>query len=270
MSRILLIETATEVCSVAIAVDGEVVAMEEELQSLQHAALLTLQIEACVKTSGIPLASLDAVAVSRGPGSYTSLRVGASVAKGICYALDKPLIAIDTLLSLAWASREEMIPSTLHPLPSTVYRLPSTVYRPPSTVHPLPSTVHRLPSTVFIPMLDARRQEVWLAVFDERLEELAPEQPLIAENDLFDNLIRQVVPRPEEALLVISGNGSWKLENGTARENAVFSPVKKCSAQHMKTLAEHFFQNADFQNVAYFEPFYMKAPNITAPSKGPF
>ena len=249
MSRILLIETATEVCSAAIAVDGEVVAIEEVLHSLNHAALLTLQIEACVKASGISLDALDAVAVSRGPGSYTSLRVGASVAKGICYALDKPLLAINTLLSLAWASREAILPST---------------------VHPPPSTLHRLPSTVFIPMLDARRQEVWLAAFDADLREIVPEQPLIIENNLFEKYVQQAILRPGEAVPVIAGNGSHKVENVQTPENMVFSPIKNCSARHLRALAEQFFQDTDFQDVAYFEPFYMKAPNITTSSKAPF
>ncbi len=246
MSRILLIETATEVCSVAIAVDGDVIVIEEELHSLNHAALLTLQIEACVQASGIPLAVLDAVAVSRGPGSYTSLRVGASVAKGICYALDKPLIAVNTLHSLAWAGREAMLPSTP------------------------PSTVHHQPSTVFISMLDARRQEVWLAAFDADLREIVPEQPLIIENNLFEKYIHQAILRPGAAVPVIAGNGSYKIENVTTCENVVFSTVKNCSARHLRVLAEQFFQDADFQDVAYFEPFYMKAPNITTPSKAPF
>ena len=242
MSRILLIETATEVCSAAIAVDGEIVAIEEELHSLNHAALLTLQIDACVRSSGIPLAALDAVAVSRGPGSYTALRVGASVAKGICYALDKPLIAIDTLLALAWASREATVPSTLHP----------------------PS------SALFVPMIDARRQEVWLATFDAQLREIAPEQPLILENDLFEKYTTGVISQPEEVLFVIAGNGSHKMKNVISRENLVFSPVKNCSARYLSALAEQFFQSAEFQDVAYFEPFYMKAPNITTPSRAPF
>lgn len=242
MSRILLIETATEVCSVAIAVDGKVVALVEELQAPSHAALLTLQIEKCVGMSGIPLAALDAVAVSRGPGSYTSLRVGASVAKGICYALDKPLIAVNTLLSLAWASREEMEPSS----------------------------IHRPASTVFVPMLDARRQEVWLAVYDAELRLIAAEQPLILENNLFENFICQSAPGAAGKMLVVAGNGSIKLENVLTREHVVFSSVKKCSARYLAALAEQLFQQTDFQNMAYFEPFYMKAPNITTPSKAPF
>ena len=240
MSRILLIETATEVCSAAIAVDGLVVAIAEELQATSHAALLTLQIDDCVRRSGIDLAALDAIAVSRGPGSYTALRVGASVAKGLCYALDKPLIAIDTLQALAWASRESS------------------------------SSVHRLPSTVYIPMLDARRQEVWLAVYDAQLNMIAPEQPLIIENNSFENFICQVLPDASNVVFVISGNGSAKVENVPMPENTVLDTTKKCSARYLATLCEQFFQQSDFQDVAYFEPFYMKAPNITTPSKAPF
>ncbi len=246
MARILLIETATEVCSAAIAVDGEVVALVEEPHSLSHAALLTLQIDACVRTSGIPLTTLDAVAVSRGPGSYTALRVGAAVAKGICYTLDKPLIAVDTLHALAWASRE-------------------TFNLQPSTFNLQPSTFN-----LFLPMLDARRQEVWLAAYDAELRTLLPAQPLVLENDLFENLIRPLEPDREKVVLVVSGNGSEKLRNVNIRENVVFSPQKKCSAEHLKMIAERNFQQAVFQDVAYFEPFYMKPPNITTPSRAPF
>ena len=234
MARILLIETATDVCSAAIAVDGQVVALAEELPTLQHAALLTLQIQTCVREAGIPLATLDAVALSRGPGSYTALRVGASVAKGICYALDKPLIAVDTLAALADTCRQEV------------------------------SNEESLP-TLFIPMLDARRQEVWLAVYNEKGLELAPAQPLIIENNLFNNFIDSYVTPYSDLRLVLSGNGTMKMQNVPKFPNAVFSTIKNCSARHLVGLAERFFQNSDFQEVAYFEPFYMKPPNITIP-----
>ncbi len=238
MANILLIETATEVCSAAIAVDGAVVALAEDLQQPNHAARLTLLIEACTRQSGIPLAALDAVAVSRGPGSYTSLRVGASVAKGICYALDKPLIAVDTLQALAH--------SALRTLPSTR------------------DTPH---SALLLPMLDARRQEVWLAVYDDRLREILPPQPLILEHNLFFNFLETaLVVQPADAF-VLTGNGVKKINNDLMAENMVVSPVQHCSARLLAPLAEHFFQNYDFQEVAYFEPFYMKPPNITTPNK---
>jgi len=237
MARILLIETATDVCSVACCVDGQVVALVEETETLLHAALLTLQVKDCLHQAGFPLAALDAVAISSGPGSYTSLRVGASVAKGICFALDKPLIAVDTLLALAQAS---------HP---TVPEMTD-------------------PPTLFVPMLDARRQEVWAAVYDVQNQILAPAQPIILENDLFEKFMAEfVAPRPG-VRLVFSGNGMNKLQNVPKPPNAVFSAIKKCSARYLAESATRFFQNSDFQEVAYFEPFYMKPPNITVPKAG--
>lgn len=237
MARILLIDTATDVCSAAIAIDGRVVALEEEISTLQHAALLTLQVAACVRKAGIPLAALDAVALSRGPGSYTALRVGASVAKGICYALDKPLIAVDTLAALAQASRQE-VPEDGDPW------------------------------TLCVPMLDARRQEVWLAVYDPEGVELAPAQPLIMENFLFENFIGEYITHRPGGRLVFAGNGMQKMQNVPKFAKAVFSSIKNCSAVHLAELAERFFQNSDFQPLAYFEPFYMKPPNITVPKAG--
>lgn len=234
MARILLIETATDVCSAAIAVDGRIIALSEQSPTLQHAALLTLQIETCVRDAGLSLAMLDAVALSRGPGSYTALRVGAAVAKGICYALDKPLIAVDTLQVLARAS--------LTDLPEN------------------PGT-----RTLLVPMLDARRQEVWTAVYDDQGRLLAPAQPIIMENNLFENFLAAHVPGGSGKRLVLSGNGMQKLQNVPGSVLAVFSPVEKCSATYLAPLAELFFQNSDFQEVAYFEPFYMKPPNITIP-----
>lgn len=235
MARILLIETATDVCSAAIAVDGQIVALAEQLSTLQHAALLTLQIEACVRQAGWPLAQLDAVALSRGPGSYTALRVGASVAKGICYALDKPLIAVDTLLALALASRTG-----------------------------LPEN-QGSPHTLLVPMLDARRQEVWTAVYDEAGRLLAPAQPIIMENNLFEKFLDAFAVQRPGARLILAGNGMRKVQNVPGPWTAVFSPVENCSAVHLAMTAEQFFQTSDFQEIAYFEPFYMKPPNITIP-----
>jgi len=239
MARILLIETATEVCSAAIAVDGRVVVMEETAHSLNHAALLTLQIAACAQRSGIALTELDAVAVSSGPGSYTSLRVGASVAKGICYALDKPLIAVDTLHALAKASFDlEKLQSSNPPV-----------------------------RNFYIPMLDARRQEVWLAVYNTALDLLMPAQPLNFENNLFFDFMQAFVLESSDTRWVIAGNGGQKLGSGKMDKETVFSPVNSCSAVHLAALAEVFFQNSDFQDVSYWTPVYMKPPNITTPSK---
>jgi tRNA threonylcarbamoyladenosine biosynthesis protein TsaB len=237
MPRILLIETASEVCSTAIVVDGLVVAHEEALHASSHAALLTLQIEACSKSAGLPLASLDAVALSSGPGAYTSLRVGASVAKGICYALDKPLIAVDTLMALAWGARNWYQQTHLDSMP-----------------------------VVYAPALDARRQEIWTALYSHDLQLLTPTQPLILEDNLFEKFIFSNEFPNQAIRAVIAGNGVEKIKNGLfAEETVLFSPVR-CSAIHLANLAELLFQSNDFQDVAYFEPFYMKPPNITIPN----
>ncbi len=241
MSRILLIETASEVCSAAIAVDGIVVAQVEDLHAASHAALLTLQIDACSKAAGLPLASLDAVAVSNGPGAYTSLRVGASVAKGICYALDKPLIAVDTLLALAGAAKHWYAKDGKH-------------------------AAH----AVYVPALDARRQEIWTALYDANLQLLAPAQPLILENNSFEMYLRQGSTPDVSACAVIAGNGAEKIRSGGNFETAVFFSEIKCAAIHLAEFAAQYFQNSDFQNVAYFEPFYMKLPNITKPGNSTF
>jgi len=253
MAKILLIETSSEVCSTAISVDGRVVALSENLETQSHAALLTLQISECSEAAGIPLAQLDAVALSRGPGSYTALRVGASVAKGICYALDKPLIAVDTLLALAYASR--MVTGDWELV------TPSNVQYP----------ISQYPNTpIFVPMLDARRQEIWLAVYDAELREIAPAQPLVLENNSFEKFISEKTGGVEFSGIVLAGNGMEKIRSGGFSEKVIFSETKKCSAANLAMLAEHFFQNTDFQDIAYFEPFYMKAPNITTPTKPPF
>jgi tRNA threonylcarbamoyladenosine biosynthesis protein TsaB len=239
MAKILLIETATEVCSAAMAVDGKVVALAEDSEQPNHAARLTLLIQDCTQRSGIPLTHLDAVAVSSGPGSYTSLRAGASVAKGICYALDKPLIAVDTLQALAAASQ-------------LAAHIPSTEV------------------ACFVPMLDARRQEVWTAAYDAQLRTLVPAQPLIFENNFFEIYLQRISETAPANVFVVSGNGAKKIPNDPKIEKVVASLVQSCSAAHLAALAEHFFQNADFQDVAYFEPFYMKPPNITTSSKTSF
>jgi len=239
MAKILLIETATEVCSVAVAIDGETVSLAEDPAQPNHAATLTLLIRECIRQVNLTPADFDAVAVSRGPGSYTSLRVGVAVAKGICYAADKPLIAVDTLRALAAASLVQY-------------------------------TDNDAAKVIAMPMLDARRNEVWTAVFDHNLQELIPAQPLILEHELFQKLLQTLPSRSTGLVPVVSGNGSEKMMNAHIFENVVFAPIRACSATHLAVIAEQIFQNADFQDTAYFEPFYMKPPNITISNRRPF
>lgn len=259
MAKILLIETATEVCSAAIAVDGQVAALAEDLQQPNHTARLTLLIDACAKQAGIPLSALDTVAVSRGPGSYTSLRTGASVAKGLCYALDKPLIAVDTLQALAWAeSRIVDYGLRINPAPGMDNKQENEVL---TTGRANPQ------STIYVPMLDARRQEVWTAVYDADLKEILPAQPLILQNNLFIKFIENALEKSPGSRVVILGNGAKKLGSDLIGENVVVSDIQNCSAGHLAGLAEQMFQVSEFQDVSYYEPYYMKPPNITTPGK---
>lgn len=241
MAKILLIETATDVCSTAIAADGQVLALRETPNASSHSALLTLQIEACVAESGIALAALDAIAVSGGPGAYTSLRVGVATAKGLCFALDKPLIAVDTLLALAAASL--------------------------AADH---SEKNTSPTTLLLPMIDARRQEVWTAVYDPGLSCLVPAQPLIMQDNLFYDFLAAVPNFTKSHRVILSGSGGKKLENVPFCEQAVVSPVVACSARYLTDFATSSFKKGEFQDIAYYEPRYMKPPNITTPGKNLF
>lgn len=232
MARILLIETATDTCSVALALGGKPVAHHSAQGD--HAAQITVLIAACMQASGWAYADLDAIAVSRGPGSYTGLRVGASAAKGLCEALGIPLIAIDTLQAMAWGAREAMPPA----------------YMP----------------ALFLPMLDARRQEVWTQLFDHSLAPLSLARPLIAEGDAsVIEFIAEFSDNFAKNWIFFSGNGTVKIKTVSLPPKSVFSPVRN-SASHLSRLAQIKFEQSEFEDVSYFEPFYMKPPHITMPS----
>ena len=236
MAKLLLLETATDVCSVAVSVDGRLRGLAEELEANRHASVLTLLVAQCCRDAGAPLSDIDAVAVSRGPGSYTSLRVGVSTAKGLAYALGIPFIAIDTLQALAMASAHN----------------------------------HSFPDQApygMLPMIDARRMEVWTALFDQFGRELLPPQPVVFENNLFSNTTLLVRKYFTGNRLILSGNGAQKSGAASFFEPSVILPNVRCSASHLIGLAEKKFQNNDYEDIVRFEPFYMKAPNITEPTK---
>ncbi|MEL7122110.1 MAG: tRNA (adenosine(37)-N6)-threonylcarbamoyltransferase complex dimerization subunit type 1 TsaB [Bacteroidota bacterium] len=151
MAYILNIETSTDICSVAISNDKELVALQEIKEPYQHASKITLITQECLKRSNIKMAQLDAVAVSSGPGSYTALRVGTSIAKGICYALNKPLIAVDTLHSIALASKQSDDSSIL-----------------------------------YCSMIDARRMEVYGGIWDHEMNLLLPIQAMTLDEKSFE------------------------------------------------------------------------------------
>ncbi|MFQ5446597.1 MAG: tRNA (adenosine(37)-N6)-threonylcarbamoyltransferase complex dimerization subunit type 1 TsaB [Saprospiraceae bacterium] len=224
MSLILNIETATEVCSVALGKAGEVLSLEEAGEANDHARIITGLVDRCLKTAGFELRDLSAVAVSTGPGSYTSLRVGASTAKGICYALDLPLIKADTLQALAAATLAAC----------------------------------REQKALYCPMIDARRMEVYCALFDAENKSVMQTEARVVGETSFQEYFTS------GKTLIFSGNGAAKCREVLKNKRAVFSDVV-CSASHLVALSQDAFVKAQFVDPAYFVPYYQKPPNITKP-----
>jgi tRNA threonylcarbamoyladenosine biosynthesis protein TsaB len=233
MATILQIETATEVCSIAVSVAGRLASLKEEPDCRQHIAYVTMLTEACLADAGIAIDQLDAVAVSAGPGAYTSLRTGVSTAKGLCYALDIPLISVDTLAALAAGAFE------LGGLPD---------------------------EALCISMVDARRNEVWLSAYRSDLDALVPAQPLILDDGALEDWVRSLNLGEIEAML-LAGNGQDKINSSNFGNNTYIRTAKNSSARFLTQIAEKKYKNKEFELLATFEPFYMKPPNITQPAK---
>lgn len=221
MTLILNIETATAVCSVCITKDNEVLALRETSESNSHARVVAVFIDQMLKETGIDKHLLDAVAVSKGPGSYTGLRIGVSTAKGLCYALDKPLIGIGTLESMAYGMKQ------------------------------LPLTKTKGLPVIYIPMIDARRMEVYTALFDENLIRIKETTADIITADSYSNLLA-------DHHLVIAGDGAEKCRALLDHPNISFLEDFSVSSIHMVQPAIRQFKAGAFEDTAYFEPFYLK------------
>ncbi len=218
MALILNLETATTVCSVALAGDGQLLALKEQDGDYSHAENLTLFIEDAMKQTGAKFADIDAVSISKGPGSYTGLRIGVSTAKGLCYSLNKPLIAIDTLQYLSRVVSQKK----------------------------------QIKSALFCPMFDARRMEVYCAIYDSSNKIIKPTAAEIIDENSFAHLLSKNV-------IYFFGNGAGKCKKVLAgNKNAVFIDEIVPSAADMITLSEEAFKNKIVEDVAYFEPFYLK------------
>ena len=227
MPTILHLETATEICSVCISRDAEILSLKETAEGYNHSAIITLLIRDCLEAANLQFADLQAVALSQGPGSYTSLRIGTSAAKAICYAWDIPLIALDTLQCLALAAAQ----ADLH---GNNIRC--------------------------VPLIDARRMEVYTAVFDQNGDVMTPTHAKIVGDGAFSELIE-----PGNTIR-FCGNGVEKCKSLLQHPQMQFAPIV-CSAAHLVPPAMKAFKNKAFTNLAYFSPFYFKAPNITTPKK---
>ena len=223
MALILNIETATEISSVCIAKGDKVLAIRESTEAMTHARETTILIEDCLKEANIALTEVDAIAVSIGPGSYTALRVGSSISKGICYALDIPLIGVSTLKSLAFASAKQM------------------------------------KGDYYCPMIDARRKEVYTATYNNAFTIIKEDNATVLTPDYIDESGWQ-------GKVVCSGNGAPKFREMVKEDKYLF-PAINCSAEHIAPLAYIAYQQGKFEDLAYFEPVYLKPPNITKSNK---
>lgn len=226
MSYILLIDTTTTICSIALSKNNELVCVKENIDINSHAAVITLLIKDVLHQSGVQISEIDAVAISKGPGSYTGLRIGVSTAKGLCYAQDKPLLAINTLQSMAYG-----------------------------LVH---SGMLFDDNTLFCPMLDARRMEVYNALFDKNCNFVKEVAADIIDTNIYLNIL-------EQQKIVFFGNGSQKCKEILLHKNAIFIDHFQTSAKYLITLAYNAFINKEFENMAYFEPYYLKDFVATTP-----
>jgi len=232
MALILSLETSTKVCSVCLSNNDTIIAKKELFEANSHASHLTVFIEDLFKElKDIDLKDIDAVAVSSGPGSYTGLRIGVSVAKGICYAINKPLIAITSLECLAQAALN----------------------------HPELKEID-LNNVLYCPMIDARRMEVYTALFNSKMELHKSISAEIIDETSFSELLQK---HP----IVFLGDGAEKCKETITHENAIFLDKLAPLASNMVKIAHEKFNNKAFEDVAYFEPFYLKDFVATTPKK---
>jgi len=233
MALILNIETSTIVCSVSLARDGELLDLKESRDEKSHATLLTLFINDVLSSCQSDIYELDAVAVSKGPGSYTGLRIGVSVAKGIAYGSGCPLIGINTLQAMAYAVAKKLFPG------------------------------NHGDNILLCPMIDARRMEVYMAIYtaDNRLiKDITAE---IIHPGSFSKILR-------DHIIWFFGDGAEKCRNVIDHPNARFLDNIETSAKSMIKLSEQAYHEQHFEDLAYFEPYYLKDFIATIPRKNIF
>lgn len=233
MALILNIETATTVCSVSLARDGELLNLKESRDEKSHSSLLTLFIEDVLSSCQSDMNDLDAIAVSKGPGSYTGLRIGVSVAKGIAYGAGCPLIGVNTLQAMAYA-----VANTLTPVNNPV-------------------------NTLLCPMIDARRMEVYLAFYTTHNRPFTEIKAEIIHPGSFSDILR-------DHIIWFFGDGAEKCRHVLHHPNARFLDNIETSAKSMVKISEQAYHEKQFEDLAYFEPFYLKDFIATIPRKNIF
>lgn len=231
---ILHMDTSTDICSVALSEGERVLAVVESGPERSHATLLSMFIRQALKQSSKVLGDLDAIAISKGPGSYTGLRIGVSTAKGLAYGLDKPLLSCGTLENMSRAARSSESFATL--------------------------PAHKKDKILLCPMLDARRMEVYTAFFDLNFTLIREVSAEIIDPESFSREL-------EEQCIVFFGNGSDKCKEVIDHPNAIFLDNIHPGAEAMVPMVLARYEQKLFEDVAYFEPFYLKDFVATIPRK---
>ena len=217
MALILSIETSTQTSSIAIHKNGALISSLNIHQEKSHSEYLTPSIKYLLETCGVSMQSINAVAISKGPGSYTGLRIGTSTAKGICYALDTKLIAINTLEAMAFGMAK-----------------------------------YQYEDVLLCPMIDARRMEVYCILTEKDLTSIEKTQAKIIDDSSFSEILTK-------RKIIFFGNGSAKCKESLSHNNnAIFLEDIHPSAVHVGALAWEAYQKEQFEDTAYFEPFYLK------------
>lgn len=233
MSIILSIETSTKGCSTAIHQGTQLLALSELFHEKSSSGMLTTLIQHVVKVSGLDFEAIDAIAVAKGPGSYTGLRIGVSTAKGLCFTLDKPLLAVNTLQAMAWQ------------------------------VHSVANAAYANDIPLLCPMLDARRMEVYCALYRaDNLEQVSATEAKIIDEQSFAEIL-------ETQKIIFFGDGAAKCEAVLSQyPNAIFlKETINPSAKSIGVLAHEAYQTGQFEDVAAFEPYYLKEFMATTPKK---
>jgi len=220
MSHILAIETSTNICSIALLSNNKIIAYKENSEHNSHSQSLTVLIKKLLEESDFNINKIDAFAVSIGPGSYTGLRIGVSVTKGLCFGLSKPVIAVSTLKALAKQFLNK-------------------------------NSKKNNSNLLLCPMLDARRLEVYTALYKHDLTEIIQPQPLLIDETSFK---KQLLKNK----ICFFGDGSEKCKNIINSENAIFDCSINISAIAVAQIAKIMFDGKQFADVAYFEPLYLK------------
>ncbi|MCQ2288232.1 MAG: tRNA (adenosine(37)-N6)-threonylcarbamoyltransferase complex dimerization subunit type 1 TsaB [Muribaculaceae bacterium] len=228
MATILSIETSTEVCSVALSSEGQILEHHENYDGPTHATLLSAYVKDALDYVRTRELKLDAIAVSMGPGSYTGLRIGLSEAKGLAFGMDVPLIGINTLQLLV--------------------------------VSAMFNNFFDEDDLIYVPMIDARRMEVYTAAYNPALEAVVEPQAMILDEQSFASLL-------DSHKVVFMGNGSTKAKDVIKHPNAIFIDGVKPVALEMTALAEKAFRESRFIDVAYSTPLYLKEFQATTPKK---